>query len=182
MTTMVPFSQTWSPYGSTAAPPTTYNPFQALSTATPSTSGMVLQVKSVNPFSAGGEKYSGVIGRPNDTRSVLRPSNDKLDRLVSACIEKLDFGLQQINALAEDTKRMQNDIASSHTGGDPELRTQLSKANKEIHRLRTVLATQPGAVAEEAEEEEEEEAEEGEVEAEEGEAVEDPKAEEGPVF
>lgn len=88
---------------------------------------------------------------PNPQRPALRPANDKLDRFVALCVEKLDAGLDQIKGLAEEVERMQQDIAASHAGGDPELRTQLSKANKEIHRLRTLLATQPGAVFDEEE-------------------------------
>ena len=104
------------------------------------------QVKTHNPFKAPGTLYQGEIGHPNDLRSGMRPTNDKLDRLVQICVEKMDFSLAQMKALTEDTTRMQQEIVASHHGGDPELRVQLVKANKEIHRLRTVLCNLPGSV------------------------------------
>jgi len=105
--------------------------------------------KTYNPFHYQLAPYFGEIGAPNPTRPALRPTNDKLDRFVAICVEKLDFGLNQIKSLADEIQRFQYELTQSNTGGDPELRTQLGKANKEIHRLRTLLATQPGAVFDE---------------------------------
>jgi len=130
--------------------------------------------KTYNPFHYQLAPYFGEIGAPNPTRPALRPTNDKLDRFVAICVEKLDFGLNQIKSLADEIQRFQYELTQSNTGGDPELRTQLGKANKEIHRLRTLLATQPGAVFDE------------EVEAEalpqEQFNHEDPQGQVGPIF
>lgn len=136
----------------------------------------VAPAKSVNPFKTNYPKHNGEPGSWNSNREVMRPGNDRLDRLVAICVEKLDFGLAQITALTEDCATMQSDLAASHTGGDKDLRTQLVKANKEIHRLRTILAATPGSVDDEPEDEVEEEGEEEEY------AGEDKEVEEGPVF
>jgi|UniRef100_A0A6T2B8S4 hypothetical protein len=110
--------------------------------------------------------YTTSLELPKETQSqypprgTLRPKNDKLDRFVKLVVEKIDFSIEQARALAEDTMRMQNELAESITGGDPQLRADLVEANQEIHRLRAQLVTRLGGCNDDDEEEEEEEEEE----------------------
>eukprot|EP01001_Neometanema_parovale_P011917 NODE_8178_length_718_cov_153.294118_g7926_i0.p1 GENE.NODE_8178_length_718_cov_153.294118_g7926_i0~~NODE_8178_length_718_cov_153.294118_g7926_i0.p1 ORF type:complete len:195 (+),score=49.02 NODE_8178_length_718_cov_153.294118_g7926_i0:56-586(+) len=106
---------------------------------------------SANPFAETKTAYVGTVGQPNAARPILRPAKDRLDRLVSCCLDKLDMGINQINTLAGETQRMQQQLRNSNTGGNPELRHQLKRANVEIHRLRTLLAEDCGRADEDNE-------------------------------
>eukprot|EP00667_Euglena_gracilis_P034632 EG_transcript_60736 len=105
----VPYSHPQFPYSSLGAGFPLVNPSTTVTTS-----------KKYNPFKTYGSSYFGEIGVPNPQRPALRPANDKLDRFVALCVEKLDAGLDQIKGLAEEVERMQQDIAASHAGGDPE--------------------------------------------------------------
>eukprot|EP00996_Jenningsia_fusiforme_P004275 NODE_5089_length_720_cov_17.815201_g4723_i0.p1 GENE.NODE_5089_length_720_cov_17.815201_g4723_i0~~NODE_5089_length_720_cov_17.815201_g4723_i0.p1 ORF type:complete len:128 (+),score=46.08 NODE_5089_length_720_cov_17.815201_g4723_i0:60-386(+) len=78
---------------------------------------------------------------PTSGRPVLRSGNDNLDKLTELCVEKIDIGLQHVRALLQEIDTIKADLKTAHAGGDPELRTLLQKANKEIHRLSTLAAT-----------------------------------------